>query len=173
MLTKINPNHTALRSYVRLISPQHSRNLDWWLNWPPDVFALTSMIFKHTGIYIDAVLPPVEQEPWPEAGWPNNLNPEKWEWIEYLVTVGNNEERKLPPKLAERQRIIQSNWHEITIEDLISLTEEEELGNSASKRTHRNRVWQVCKALLELHGLADETCAGFGTLAGHYWEPHY
>jgi hypothetical protein len=131
------------------------------------------MIFKHTGIYIDAVLPPVEQEPWPEAGWPNNLNPEKWEWIEYLVTVGNNEERKLPPKLAERQRIIQSNWHEITIEDLISLTEEEELGNSASKRTHRNRVWQVCKALLELHGLADETCAGFGTLAGHYWEPHY
>ena len=28
---------------------------------------------------------------------------------------------------------------------------------------------QVCKAILELHALADEVCAGFGTPSGSRW----
>ncbi len=116
---------------------------DSLLEWPPDVFALTEVILEHAEAYRFVVSPPPGHE-WPPPAIP--------EWSRTAVAVG-------------AAWAVWAREHEGPLPELIAGA----LGGRADCRgdaigvASRKEVdWPVCEALLTLHAVADEACAGMG-----------
>ncbi|KAB8141349.1 hypothetical protein F8S13_19835 [Chloroflexia bacterium SDU3-3] len=142
-------------------------NLDDWFAWPPDVFALTSLIFSRTGSYLLAVAP---TKTWPESKtWDKDLEAYKKEWIENIVNENSHMEKleKLKNKLRESAgrvtlRHLSALISPDTKKDLFDENEYVESKNENAYSYNQDDAWEVAKVLLELHAIADETCRGFG-----------
>lgn len=107
--------------------------------WPPNVFALTSLLLDESGAYRFAVSP-AKSERWPPR--------EKWEKrIASTATARRSTaaDEKAPPKTIARLGRILRDRRNAPIADLT-------IGAD----------WDLVVALLELHALADEACAGVG-----------
>ncbi|HTQ78507.1 MAG TPA: hypothetical protein VMM92_00810, partial [Thermoanaerobaculia bacterium] len=135
-----------------LLGVMLSLNREWsftdWFEWPPDLFALTSLLLKTTGAYRFAIAPP---HPWPQKDWERQVIQAAegwWEWI-------TGETSSLPPLVRDNQALLDKHKRTIEIEHLRSLQGE---GDNDIDR----RSWEVCRALLELHAIADQACQGFG-----------
>ena len=115
---------------------------DELLEWPADLFALTNVILKRTEAYRFVLSPPCPRE-WPPRRFPN--------WSDAVEDAGRQwsvwlEERKNPfPELLAEEWNLFRQRAEITLEDLAE-----------------GRDWRMCEALLTLHAIADEACAGLG-----------
>ena len=112
------------------------------LEWPADLFALTNVILKRTEAYRFALSPPCTME-WPPKRFPN--------WSDAVEVAGRQwsvwiEDRKspFPDVLVEEWNIFHERG-ETPLEDLAE-----------------GRDWRMCEALLTLHAIADEACAGLG-----------
>lgn len=130
------------------------RLANWWRRlseWPPDVFAITSVLLSETATYRLAVSPP-EGNRWPpRAKW--NSQVEKyakqwWNWIagqyvapppKWLAVLGCRIRAAGGLALHE----FSGDWNKISPAEI-------------AKR------WRVVCAVLELHAIADEASAGFG-----------
>ena len=115
---------------------------DEFLDWPADVFALTDVILGRSEAYRFALSPPGGLE-WPPSHFPS--------WSEAVEEAGRQwsvwvEDRKsaFPGLLAEEWSV----FRERAGMPLEELTE--------------GRDWRMCEALLTLHAIADEACAGLG-----------
>jgi hypothetical protein len=139
---------------MRSLSPAWE-SLEDWFSWPPDVFLLTSTILKSTGAYRYVVSPP--RDLWPQAThWQTTVVNTAREWRRWLVHA-----RPLLPRfLDSRRRILERYWEEIPVDSLGSISPQN------SRTSEGRRAWSLCKALLELHAAADETCRGLGFPAG-------
>jgi hypothetical protein len=110
------------------------------LEWPPDVFALTNVVLARSEAFRFA-LSPIEQ--WPPAGYPD--------WGRMLVEGGLSwgawvdHRRGPPPELVRQEWAALKGRAELPLEDLAQGLDP-----------------RVCVALLTLHALADEACAGLG-----------
>jgi hypothetical protein len=115
---------------------------DQLLEWPPDVFALTEVLLERSAAYRFALSPPGDRQ-WPPARIP--------EWDDAVADAGRRwsawaEDRRGPlPELVEQE------WSEIRDGADVPLT-----GLSSAQE------WRICEALLTLHAIADEACAGLG-----------
>ncbi len=128
-----------------------------WVQWPPDTFALTSIILGDSGTYRYAVSPPKLAELWPEADWGDRVEEVAKEWREYTVSNGV----PLPKSVADGICELEKLSGHVLLHDLYS----------ASKLGRDSDEWRICRLLLELHAYADETCRGFGILAAPPDEP--
>jgi hypothetical protein len=113
---------------------------DELLEWPPDVFALTDVILERAEAY-RFVLSPPDGVPWPSGGdasWDEAVGRAARRWSAWA------EERDgaVPELVAE-------NWGVFRAREGMPL---EELAAGGD--------WRVCEALLTLHAIADEACAG-------------
>jgi hypothetical protein len=115
---------------------------DELLEWPADLFALTNVILKRTEAYRFVLSPPRATE-WPPRRFPN--------WSDAVEDAGRQwsvwlEDRKnpFPELLAEEWNLFRQRAG-MTLEDLAE-----------------GRDWRMCEALLTLHAIADEACAGLG-----------
>ena len=145
--------HFTLRQLAADFEPAWER-LEDWLAWPPDVFLLTSTVLKSTGAYRYVVSPP--GEPWPEArDWFGEVQKAASEWRDWMVTPGNS----MPEFLNRCRSDIEATWDQIELSSLRSISSGEDRDPSP---------WLLCKALLELHAVADEACRGFGLPSGSY-----
>jgi hypothetical protein len=113
---------------------------DELLGWPPDVFALTNVILARSEAFRFA-LSPVEE--WPPAGYPDwGLRVEEgglhWgAWVEH---------RRGPlPELVVQEWAALKARADVPLEDLAEGLDP-----------------RLCVALLTLHSMADEACAGLG-----------
>lgn len=114
------------------------------LEWVPDVFALTETLLQRSEAYRFAVSPPAGQH-WPPLalpGWADAVDRAADEWCAWVV----DRSRPLPPLVAEEWRVV-NDGAATTLEDLGS-----------------GRAWRLCEALLTLHAVADEACAGMGVM---------
>ena len=115
---------------------------DELLEWPPDLFALTDVILERSEAYRFALSPPSGAE-WPPAriaGWPEAvaIAGRRWSaWVE-------DQEEQLPDLLAEEWAGLRDGA-ETSLEHL-----------------RDGHDWRMCEALLTLHAIADEACAGLG-----------
>jgi hypothetical protein len=115
---------------------------DELLEWPADLFALTDVILERSEAYRFALSPPSGRE-WPPARiarWPDAvaIAGRRWSaWVE-------DREEQLPDLLAEEWAIFRDGA-ETSLEHLRDA-----------------REWRMCEALLTLHAIADEACAGLG-----------
>lgn len=145
---------TTLRDFIEQLQPKtwDEYDLERWFEWPPDVFALTSVIFSYTGAYRRAISPPDGVE-WPELGWALAVKRIGASWRRSVATWKASEPLSLPAEVRARIEVLREN-ESLKVDSLYD-----------SDSTHPNpdgNPWAVCQALLELHALADEAMRGVG-----------
>lgn len=114
------------------------------LEWVPDVFAFTETVLQRSEAYRFAVSPPAGRQ-WPPLalpGWPEAVADAAENWCAWVVDPS----RALPPLVAKAWRVV----------DDAATTALEDLGSGCA--------WRLCEALLTLHAVADEACAGMGVM---------
>src|SRR5262249_44445087 len=112
------------------------------LAWPPDLFALTDVILGHTQAYRFVFSPPGEAT-WPPdrfGHWAGAVECAGRDWSGWV----ENDDEALPDLLAQEWGIFRENV-DVPLDQLAE-----------------GRNWRMCEALLTLHAIADEACAGLG-----------
>jgi hypothetical protein len=113
---------------------------DQLLEWPPDVFALTDVILDRAEAY-RFVLSPPDGVLWPpggDASWSDAVGQAARRWSAWV----EDRDGLVPELVAEKWAVLRERV-EIPLEELAA-----------------GRNWPVCEALLTLHAIADEACAG-------------
>lgn len=117
----------------------------WWCQiacWPPDVFAVTSLLLGDSGTYRLAVSPPPGQRWPPRKHWNRDVRAASEEWWKWIAAGAPGQ---CPPPLVRLGALIEAN----------QATAVHDIGYH----------WDLACARLELHALADEASAGFGVPA--------
>ena len=114
---------------------------DSLLEWPPDVFAVTEVILEHAEAYRFVVSPPAGEQ------WPP---PHIADWADAVVAAAAAwtvaaQDGSQPPDL------VAGAW--ATVRDAAA---------APLEAIAEGRDWRLCEALLTLHAVADEACAGMG-----------
>jgi hypothetical protein len=115
---------------------------DELLEWPPDVFALTEVILQRSQAYRFALSPPAGQT-WPPASipdWPDAVAGAARRW----GSRAEDRNQAIPDLLAQEWAVLRDRAQS-PLDDLTQA-----------------RDWRLCQALLTLHAIADEACAGLG-----------
>ena len=113
---------------------------DELLDWPPDLFAFTDVILESTGAHGFVLSPPAGVR-WPPsrfACWGAALEDAARQWGVWVET----REGQLP-------RLVAAEWE--VVRERVSVPLEQ---------LAQGHEWQMCEALLTLHAIADEACAG-------------
>jgi hypothetical protein len=115
---------------------------DELLEWPPDLLALTEVILERSEAHRFALSPPFGAQ-WPPASLP--------EWPDAVLDAA----RQLSAWTANRclviPRLLANEWKALRAGAEVPLSDLTEA-----------RDWRLCEALLTLHAIADEACAGLG-----------
>jgi len=115
---------------------------DELLEWPPDLLALTEVILERSEAYRFALSPPADVR-WPPASlpqWPDAVTDAARQWS---ARAGNGDVT-IPGLLAQEWKVLRARAS-VPLSDLTDA-----------------RDWRLCEALLTLHAIADEACAGLG-----------
>jgi hypothetical protein len=113
------------------------------LEWPADLFALTDVILGRSEVYRFVLCPPNGMT-WPPAripNWSEEVEAASRQWSGWV----ENQDEPLPDLLAEEWSVLRERAG-VSLEDLAE-----------------GRDWRMCEALLTLHAIADEACAGLGS----------
>jgi hypothetical protein len=113
---------------------------DELLDWPPDLFALTDVILERAELYRFVLSPPAGVQ-WPPdrfANWPDAVQVAAREWSVWV----QERDGALPNLVAEEWGVVR------------------ERSSVALEQLARGQDWRMCEALLTLHAIADEACAG-------------
>ena len=112
------------------------------LDWPPDLFALTSLVLQRSGAFRFALSPPPGHQ-WPPGSrseWSATVEAAGRAWSGVVDAPGE----PVPPLLVSMMEVVVA----------AATTPLEELSAGSD--------WDLCTALLTLHAIADESCAGLG-----------
>src|SRR5262249_26757596 len=112
------------------------------LDWPPDVFALTATVLDRSGAFRFAMSPPPGRQ-WPprsQGDWSAAVEAAGREWIGLI-----DDPARSAPRLLEDAMGVMLGGVDVPLDDLLSAAD-----------------WRMCEALLTLHAIADEACAGLG-----------
>src|SRR5215471_1371737 len=115
---------------------------DELLEWAPDLFAFTDVVLDRSEAYRFAVSPP-EGASWPPSEVPDwflAIADASAGWCAWVDGDGT----ELPGLVAEEWAVVRER----------SATSLDELATG--------RAWRMCQALITLHAIADEACAGTG-----------
>jgi len=110
------------------------------LDWPPDLFALANVILASSEAFRFALSPIEEWPPEDLPDWGRMVVRGGLDWAEWA-----EHRRGPPPELVGREWAVLKERAEMPLEHLASGLD-----------------WRVCVALLTLHAMADEACAGLG-----------
>jgi hypothetical protein len=115
---------------------------DEFLEWPADLFALTDVILERSEAYRFVLSPPSGVE-WPAArfsSWSDAVEEAGRQWSVWV----EDRQGAVPDLLAEEWNVFRERVGR-PLEDLAE-----------------GHDWRMCEALLTLHAIADEACAGLG-----------
>lgn len=112
------------------------------LEWPADLFALTNVILKRTEAFRFVLSPPTGEQ-WPPScfpSWSDVVEEAGRQWSEWV----ENRKSPFPDVLVEEWSVFFERG-DTPLEDLAD-----------------GRDLRMCEAVLTLHAIADEACAGLG-----------
>ena len=115
---------------------------DELLEWPPDLFALTEVILQRSEAYRFALSPPAGSR------WPPDLDPS---WSAAVVEGGRDWSVWVADRTGELPDLLAREWKVLRDAD-----------DTPLEQLTEARDWRLCEALLTLHAVADEACAGLG-----------
>src|SRR5215470_12482140 len=110
------------------------------LDWPADMFAFTDAILDRTEAYRFVVSPPVGRS-WPPAG--------DSQWREAVAGAARSWAQRNGARTGDPSDLIAACWR--VLQDALDTP----LDDIAT-----GRAWETCEALLTLHAISDEACAG-------------
>ncbi|HSR86256.1 MAG TPA: hypothetical protein VLM11_18915 [Streptosporangiaceae bacterium] len=110
------------------------------LEWPPDLFALTNVILERSEAFRFALPPNVD---WPPPAHPN--------WAMAVEEAGRQWSAWAQSPRGAIPDLVQEQW-----------TVTREGADTPLDEVARGSDWGLCEALLTLHAVADEACAGLG-----------
>jgi hypothetical protein len=113
---------------------------DGLLEWPPDVFALTAVILERAEAH-RFVLSPPDGVVWPPDGDPS--------WSEAVGQAARRWSAWAEDRAGDVPELVSDKWGVVRERAEVSL-----------EALAEGRDWHVCEALLTLHAIADEACAG-------------
>ena len=115
---------------------------DELLEWPPDILALTEVILQRSEAYRFALSPPAGAT-WPPAGFPD--------WADAVTDAARRWGAWAEDRNGAIPGLLAREWGVVRARAVFPL------GDLAE-----GRDWPLCEALLTLHAIADEACAGLG-----------
>ena len=115
---------------------------DELLDWPPDLFALTEVILERSEAFRLALSPPHGQQ------WPPERSPS---WADAVADAGQRWSAWAEDGAGEIPELLAEEWQAFREGALTPL-----------KHLAEGRDWRMCEALLTVHAMADEACAGLG-----------
>jgi hypothetical protein len=115
---------------------------DELLNWPADLFALTYVILERSEAYRFVLSPPLGRV-WPPKSFPR--------WADMVEEAGRQWSVWVDDRTSAFPDLLADEWSVLRDRAGMSLDEIAE-----------GRDWRMCEALLTLHAIADEACAGLG-----------
>ncbi len=126
---------STIASFIASFSP----DLGWddLVTWPADVFAVANLLLDHTEAYRFAVSPPAGCRWPPDDGWQERVVGAAAAWRETAAARGGP--GPAPPAVRAPWQAVVDN-RDLSVEAL-----------------RRGDAWDLCKALLTLHAMADET----------------
>ena len=136
-------------SYARVAEPTlasvwHSASgesiIDELLDWPPDVFALTNVILERSYAFRFALPPSVR---WPPARYAS--------WTRAVVEAGSQWSAWAESGRGQIPDLVREEWIVV-----------KQAADSPLDQVATGRDWRLCEALLTLHAVTDEACAGLG-----------
>jgi len=113
-----------------------------FLEWPADLFAVTNVLLERSEAYRFALSPSSGLE-WPPARFPN--------WSEAVEEAGRQWSLWVEDRRGPLPRLLAEEWSVLREREEMPL---EHLAQGLDSR--------MCEALLTLHAIADEACAGLG-----------
>ncbi len=133
--SEVEPDQRSVASYFESFGPGPAR--ERLVEWPPDVFALSSLVLDHTEAYRFAVAPPRG------AKWPRLAD-----WNVQTQTAAAGWRWAAGPTRTELPALIDRDWELVT-----------RWRDTPIARVRSNEAWELVAALLTLHAIADEACA--------------
>jgi hypothetical protein len=115
---------------------------DELLEWPADVFALTEVILERSQAYRFALSPPGGAD-WPPRGVPS--------WHEAVLETGRRWSAWAEDRTGPVPSLVAQEWAVL-----------QEGAGTAVTELRDGNDWRLCQAVLTLHAIADEACAGLG-----------
>ncbi len=115
---------------------------DGLLEWPPDVFAFTEVILERTQVY-RLLFPPPRVVEWP----PRRLG----RWSEAVEEAGQQWSVWAEDPHGPAPDLVAEEWGVIR-----------ERADTPLNDVAEGRDWRLCEAIITLHAVADEGCAGLG-----------
>jgi hypothetical protein len=115
---------------------------DELLEWPPDLLALTEVLLERSEAYRFALSPPFG------AQWPPRSSPE---WPDAVTDAARQWSAWADNGSQPISRLLSREWKTLRARGEAPLSDLSEA-----------RDWRLCEALLTLHAIADEGCAGLG-----------
>jgi hypothetical protein len=112
------------------------------LEWPADLFALTNVILKRTEAYRFVLSPPDGVE-WPPSRFPS--------WSDAVEDVGRQWSVWVEDRQSAFPGLLAEEWSVLR-----------ERAGTSLEHLAEGRDWRMCEAVLTLHAIADEACAGLG-----------
>jgi hypothetical protein len=112
------------------------------LEWPPDLFTLIDVLLKRSEAYRFVFSPP-DGATWPPdrvSDWAGEVEEAGRQWSAWAETRSG----PLPDLLTEEWRVLQDGL------------------DTALERVAEGYDWRLCEALITVHAIADEACAGLG-----------
>ena len=157
-------NYVTLKSIANGIHP--GWDLDEWMKWPPNVFALLSSILYRTGSYKYCLM---DCEWWSREEWPHHIIDDAKLWVDYSnnLILSRNKAFDRSRKSYELLRcltLLKEDWdavNPIAIDDLRVL----DPLFSSQEDENNLKIKEFVKAILLITIIADATCAGLGFLA--------
>src|SRR5262245_14368606 len=113
------------------------------LAWPPDMFALTNVLLDRSEAFRFALSPPAGVQ-WPPAGADD--------WCDAVVDAGREWSAWVEARRGAVPGMVAEEWGVVLERADLPLADLAE-----------GLDWRVCQALLSLHAIADEACAGLGS----------
>src|SRR5215467_12878658 len=115
---------------------------DRFLEWPADLFALTDVILARTQVYRFVLSPPSDVE------WP----PRRFlAWSDAVVETARQWSAWIESRVGPAPDLLVEEWSVF-----------KERAGMRIELLADGHDWRMCEALLTLHAVADEACAGLG-----------
>lgn len=155
----------SLKTIAESIEPKWE--LKQWFQWPPNIFALVSMVLQRTGAYKICL---IEGAHWETKNWQTEVEHDSQRWLEAINSGILSENLEFEPDLykilGEKYEVLKREWEEshsfnkVDLNHLRVLSDQSFVSSTSDKRLREYAI-----ALVSILAIADCCCAGLGMIA--------
>jgi len=148
-------NKVTLNAIASSIYPDW--DLQEWFKWPPDLFALFSLVMQRTGCYKTCLMNCSE---WAMVDWQKKVEKDANTWLEYVNLLirepGEQVNMKRFGLITPYYKTLQKHWGKMDIDNLRILRD------TSDNPVHNDDVKEFAIAMIVLFVVADSCCRGVG-----------